>query len=69
MDDFNDNMDEFFTYSIISGEFDDDKKVSKRKEDSNRVEKTNDSPSKRAKRITTGRYMWLYASGYSSFFA
>ena len=43
MDDFNENMDEFFTYSIISGEFDDDKKMSKRKEDSKRVEKTNDS--------------------------
>ena len=42
MDDFNENMDEFFTYSIISGKFDNDEKVSKR-EDSKRVEKTNDS--------------------------
>ena len=42
MEDFNENMDEFFTYSIISGEFDNDEKESKR-EDSKRVEKTNDS--------------------------
>lgn len=34
MDDFDDKMDDFFTYSIVSGEFDDDEKTSKRKGDS-----------------------------------
>ena len=34
MDDFDDKMDDFFTYSIVSGEFDNDEKASKRKEDS-----------------------------------
>lgn len=33
MDDFDDKMDDFFTYSIISGKSDDDEKANKRKED------------------------------------
>jgi len=34
MDDLDDKMDAFFTYSIISGKSDDDEKANKRKEDS-----------------------------------
>ena len=54
MDDFDDKMDDFLTYSIVSGEFDDDEKASKRKENSKGHESQEGSSNYSSRRWSTG---------------
>lgn len=64
MDDFDDKMDDFFTYSIISGKSDDDEKASKRKEDCKGNESQGGNPQKGKKndnwKIYVVVFVWLF---------